>query len=319
MIKMVSNPKLKSPIMICAWPGMGEVAIRTALYLKKQLGFRELARMTPADYFELPGVVVHNAVLNSPSPGGGIFYYYKDPARRRDIILCIAGAQPIAGKSIPYATEIIKFAQRFGVQMILSFAALSTPIDHTQTPGVWIAASNRKLLDGFKGLGVKMLKDGQISGMNGLILGVAKRHGIDGACLLGEIPLYAIQIENPKASYAILEVLSKYLLIRFDLASLDERAKIMEDEIHKLIGYLKGEPQESQPLSEDEVERLKLDLADYSKLPESARKKIEELFMQAGLDIGKANDLKKELDTWHVFDEYQDRFLDLFRNKRANQ
>ena len=213
----------------------------------------------------------------------------------------------------------ISFAEKFKIKTVITFAAMSVPIDHTQESKVWIAVSNKKLLEGFKGFNLKLLKEGQISGMNGLILGVAKNKTLDGVCLLGEIPLYAIQIENPKASLVILEVLSRRLNFKLNLDSLRERVKFVEEEINRLIGYLKGEYKEPKPLSEDEIERIKKELAAYTKLPESGRKKIEELFRQAIKDISKASELKKELDRWHVFEDYQDRFLDLFRKRRTNQ
>lgn len=318
MIRTRIIPRLKSPIFICAWPGMGEVAIRAALHLKASLEFKEFAMMSASEFFEVPGIVVNNAILDIPALDGGRFYYYKDPLRRRDIILFIARSQPIAGRSFIYGEEIIKFIERFKVKTIITFAAMSVPIDHTQDSKVWIAVSNRKLLDGFRGYNLKILKDGQISGMNGLILGIGKLKGMEGICLLGEIPLYAIQIENPKASLAVLEVLSRYLNLTIELSFLRERARFVQEEINKLLGYLKGDYKEPRPLSDDEIERIKKELSAYTKLPESARKKIEELFKQATLDISKATELKKELDHWHVFEDYQDRFLDLFRKKKTD-
>ena len=39
MIKIIKNPNLKNPIFIAAWPGMGEVAYKTALFLREALKF----------------------------------------------------------------------------------------------------------------------------------------------------------------------------------------------------------------------------------------------------------------------------------------
>ncbi len=75
------------------------------------------------------------------------------------------------------------------------------------------------------------------------------------------------------------------------------------------------------PLNEEDIEKIKKDLAAYTKLPQSARKKIEGLFKKAARNIGIANNLKSELDQWNVYKEYEDRFLDLFRknNKKNKQ
>ena len=49
------------------------------------------------------------------------------------------------------------------------------------------------------------------------------------------------------------------------------------------------------------------------RLPGSSRVKIEKLFKEAQADRNRALALKAELDRLGVFDLYEDRFLDLFR------
>ncbi|MDD5449598.1 MAG: PAC2 family protein [Candidatus Omnitrophica bacterium] len=317
MIKNISTPRLKSPVMICAWPGMGEVAIRAALYLKENLPFKELAKLDAHDYFEPAGIAVKNGILDLPHYAGGLFYYYKNPGKNSDIILFISDAQPNTGNVAEYSKEIIDFAQKQHVGLIYSFAAMTVPIDHSQNCRVWIAASSKKLIQTFKGSNLKTLNDGQISGLNGLILGIAKNRKIDGVCLLGEIPIYTIQIENPKASMAVLEVINKALNLELNFNTMKERAKFVEEEINKLIGYIKGDTPPAGPLSEEDIDKIKKELAVFTKLPESGRKKIEELFKLAGEDLKNAGELKNELDKWSVFKEYEDRFLDLFRKKKS--
>ena len=54
---------------------------------------------------------------------------------------------------------------------------------------------------------------GSITGLNGLLIGAAKRRGIDGICLMGEIPDYLSRMPfpYPKASKAVLETLAKII------------------------------------------------------------------------------------------------------------
>jgi hypothetical protein len=51
---------------------------------------------------------------------------------------------------------------------------------------------------------------------------------------------------------------------------------------------------------------------DSSGLPLDARMRIEDMFRQVSRGECDPGTLKEELDRWHVFDEYQDRFLALF-------
>ncbi len=191
------------------------------------------------------------------------------------------------------------------------------PIEHTQGAGVWYASTTIELNNSLKKYNFKALSEGQVSGMNGLFLGIAKEKGFKGICLLGETPLYTIQIENPKASLAVLGALSRILNLQIDTQGLKEQANSMEGEINKLLDYLKlGSQGQSGPIGEEEIERIKKTLSQLTKLPVSVKEKIEKLFVEAKVDISKANELKTELDQWNVYKEYEDRFLDLFRKKK---
>jgi hypothetical protein len=50
-------------------------------------------------------------------------------------------------------------------------------------------------------------------------------------------------------------------------------------------------------------------------LPAEARMRIEQLFWQVRRGETDASELKAELDRWDLFEEYQDRFFELFRHK----
>ena len=52
---------------------------------------------------------------------------------------------------------------------------------------------------------------------------------------------------------------------------------------------------------------------DRSGIPSHARYAIEQLFEEARRDRNRVTDLETELRRWDLFDEYEDRFLDLFR------
>lgn len=50
-------------------------------------------------------------------------------------------------------------------------------------------------------------------------------------------------------------------------------------------------------------------------IPQDARTTIEELFKRVGRGQAEPAELKAELDAWGLFDEYEDRFLKLFRQR----
>jgi proteasome assembly chaperone (PAC2) family protein len=310
------KPKLRNPYLICGWPGMGEVAFKAANYLAEKLPAEEFAEINTEDFFYLTSSLVKEGVLAVPELPSGKFYYWKNRVGRNDLIIFISSSQPDLTKAEAYSQRIIHIARAFKVKRIVSFAAMPQPIEHTQPAGVWVTATSAGLNNELKKYNLSVLSEGQISGMNGLFLGLAKKEGFEGFCLLGEIPLYAIQIENPKASYAVLEVLATIVNIKIDFSELLNQAHLMETEINKLLDYLKlGNP--IGPINEEDIEKIKKSLSQLTKLPSSVKDRIEQLFKDARGDIGRANELKTELDKWNVYKDYEDRFLDLFKKSKG--
>ena len=81
----------------------------------------------------------------------------------------------------------------------------------------------------------------QIAGLNGLLLGVARERGLEGICLLGEVPSYTTRIPNPKASLAVLKVLLKVLEVDIDLAELAKIAEESDQQMKRLAAQAMGE------------------------------------------------------------------------------
>ena len=77
---------------------------------------------------------------------------------------------------------------------------------------------------------------GSITGLNGLLLGIAKNRGLEGICLMGEIPDYLSRapFPYPRASKSVLEVITSILGIRIDLSALDNMAAQIENFIESI-------------------------------------------------------------------------------------
>ncbi|MFA5116452.1 MAG: PAC2 family protein [Candidatus Omnitrophota bacterium] len=316
-VKITRRPKLKNPQLIVAWPGMGDVAFRTASFLIEKLGAKEFASIPSEDFLYLSGSIVQDGILDLPAPPTNKFYYWKNTRQGKDasdLIIFISDAQPDLTYYDEYCETILSAVKNHDLKTVICFAALPVPSDHTQDSEVLYCATDRKFSEELSAHKIKKLSSGQISGMNGLFLGLAKKKGYRGFCLLGEIPIYTIQIENPKAAQALLEALNKILGLSLDTHELKEQGRLIEDQINQLVDYLKpGSQHTPSPISEEEIERIKKSLSEYSKLPQSIRAKIEELFQQSRKDITKAGELKSELDKWNIYKEYEDKFLDLFK------
>jgi len=206
IIKIHARPKLKSPNMLAAWPGIGNVATIVANYLRSKLGFKELGALEASYFFDPTGVLVRNNVVEAPNFPQSQFYYWKNNGGGSDLILFIGDDQP-AAKGYELANCVLDVAQRFQVKRVYTCAAAMTRIHHTEPPSNLVQASNL-----------------QIAGLNGLLLGVANERAIDGVCLLGEVPVYATRVHNPMAALAVIKVLTGILEVKIDLAELAKMA-----------------------------------------------------------------------------------------------
>ncbi len=75
---------------------------------------------------------------------------------------------------------------------------------------------------------------GFITGLNGLMIGMAREKEMEAICLMGEFPVYIPHsLPYPMASISVLEVLTKILGINFDTSRLQDWANETEKRIEE--------------------------------------------------------------------------------------
>jgi len=240
LVKLYARPRLKSPIMLAAWPGIGNVAIIVATYLERKLDFKELGEVEAFHFFDPVGVIVRDDVVEAPQFPQSQFYYWKNKGGGSDIILFIGESQP-ASKGYELANCVLDVGIRFQVKRVYTCAAALTRIHHTEQPRVWGVGTNQEVSEDLKRYDLVQRRNLQISGLNGLLLGVAKERDIDGVCLLGEVPMYATRIQNPMAALAVLKVLTKMLGIEIDMDELAQLAMETKEKMREVAAEAMGE------------------------------------------------------------------------------
>ena len=240
LVKLYARPKLNSPNLIAAWPGIGNVSILVATYLERKLDFKRLGVIEASHFFDPIGVVVQDNVVEAPQFPQSKFYYRKNEGGGSDIILFIGEDQP-AAKGYELANCVLDVGLNFQAKRIYTCAAALTRIHHSEQPKVWGVATSQQLTDELKEYDLVQRGNLQIAGLNGLLLGVAKEKGVEGICLLGEVPMYATRIQNPMAALAILEVLTRMLDIEIDTLELAQLASETKEKMKLLAAEAMGE------------------------------------------------------------------------------
>ena len=238
-INFFHEPELVNPRLVAAWPGVGNVALIAATYLKDKLKAQEMGEMDHSDFFDAGGVFVKDNLIEMPKFPEGKFYYWVSGGGGDDIIIFLADAQPQMG-SYEYASQVLDVAERFGVKRVYTLAAALTE-HHPDQPRVLGAASSPDMLEELRKLDIVQAGDFYVAGLNGLLLGVANERGMEGVCLLGETVKYAAKMANPRASHAVLGILTTLLGVEIDMAELDGFAETSDRQIRQIGDDLRRE------------------------------------------------------------------------------
>jgi uncharacterized protein len=295
--------RMEASVMIAGWPGMGNVATDAVDYLRRKLNARIFAEINAKSVYVPEGVLVERGQVSFPRPPSTTFYYRKNPP-----LTLLKGSSQIQGRDAELLLgKVLDAAKQVNTEAIFTSAAFPVPMNHQEAVEIYFAANNRALSRDFRKIGLKPLKSGQISGLNGMLLGYAKEKGLDAACLLSTIPQYSIGIPNPRAVIEIIDVYAQLLDVEIDLTELensaeeiDKKLDAIEENVKEFMSYPVDNRSASEPGGKEKVPGRIID-------------KIEKLFEEAKNSRQKAVQLKEELDRWDLYPLYEDRFLDLFR------
>jgi proteasome assembly chaperone (PAC2) family protein len=298
-----------------------------------------IAEFEGGDLFDVTQVEVKHGLIQPARRPRNRFFMWIDPQKRHDLVIFLGEAQPPVGK-LPLCRQVIEYARELGVERVITFAAMATQMRPEHRSRVFGAATDIEGVDELRKLAVKVLEDGNIGGLNGVLLGTAAAGGLRGTCLLGEMPQVFAQVPFPKASLAILESFAALTGVNVDLAELAEQSKVVEEQLGALLeqveeqygrqpGAAEAEDEEGAEFgaAEEEGDEMEATGGDegvgyrYEEPEESVSEpvvaRIEELFSRAAGDRSKAFELKRELDRLGLFKQYEDRFLDLFSHPEA--
>ena len=218
---------ISQPTMIAALPDMGNVAGMVMSLLITRLAADLFAEI----YAFWPPFVTYNQGIIKYVQSSYKFYWVS----KYDLVIFTGDFNPSDPRRLyELCYEVLKIAEMFNVKILYSLAASLKPIN-TIEKLVYGAVNKPEMFNLLNKLNLQILEDeGQITGFNGLILGIAQEFNLDGICLLGEID--NPNVIQPKTSQAILKVLLKIINLSFiDLSELEEeekRKKFMEKQMN---------------------------------------------------------------------------------------
>jgi len=297
-VKLFREPELKRPILLCGWSGIANVGLVAINTMRRLMRAEEFGRIEPYGYFDPTHVVIANGLIEDLRfPATRLFSRRRQD---RDIVFLVGERQPEdTQKAYEMADEVLDVAEKLGCRRVYTSGASVTTIHHTAKPRVWAVPNSRRLIPEIRRYGNTILMseldsadgNGSITGLNGLLLGVAQSRGIEAICLLGEVPYYLQggPWPYPKASISVLEVLGSLLDIPLDLSELQESAARVEANIDRTLETLAG----------------------AEELPEQVREEVDSLRHPQHVDLGPITETEKQ--------EILDHLDELFRGEVGHE
>jgi proteasome assembly chaperone (PAC2) family protein len=251
------------------------------------VGAEDLGEIESWDFFYPRRVLIRDGELKELEFPSNKFYFKR--TEKMDLLFFIGEEQPTDGtrtyaegtKAYIMANLVLDVALKFGCRKVYTSGAAVAPIHHTARSRVWAVPNREDLIDEVKSYENTVLmsdiegRDGQgnITGLNGLLLGVAKKRGLEAICVMGEIPIYihGFPIPYPKGSKAVLEVLSTALGIEVQMDEINALVQQSEREIESVYERLPSEireqldklkyvaydrPSEPEPITEEDKKRI---------------------------------------------------------------
>ncbi|MCO5171303.1 MAG: PAC2 family protein [Planctomycetes bacterium] len=332
----LTHQRLNDPWLLAVWPGMGNVAMAAGGYLVERLNPQPLFTLPPGDFFDLGQVQVRDGVIGPARFPENRLYGWKHPGGGRDLVIFVGEAQPSV-RGYAFCEALLRAAQGLGVRRVVTFASMVTP-QHPSAPSrTFVVATSGALVEEVRrvddDLGV--LTEGAIAGLNGTLLAAAAAQGLEGVGIMGEVPQIATNVPYLKAAHAVLRVFSRLVGLDLDLGELAAQAARVEKGLLQLIqqlGAMAAQVQQQAAAGadapggdedEDDEPDLRQRRAQEAAAAVDAEEEraslapavvahIEELFLEAAGDRGRALELKALLDEHQVFKAYEDRFLNLF-------
>ncbi len=222
-VRFLERPKTKVPVLVCGMPDTGYVGRLAPDYLRSALKAKLIADFY-SEYF--PAQIRINKEGVADLLKGQLFWSRGDG---KNMLIFTGDAQPATPEGQHVISEkILEVAQELGVKRIFTLGAFITGMP-VAIPRVFGTATSSELLKTLEAKGVKTMTEGNITGMNGLLFGLAQIKGMEGIGLYGETSGFAVDTEAAKAIVvALADILD--LSLDYSTIKLEEQPDMVGEE-----------------------------------------------------------------------------------------
>jgi uncharacterized protein len=251
-ILVVKKVNLSNAVLIVGLPGIGLVGKIALDYLMKELKPEKIAEVYA--YSFPPSIHTKNSIVNLIHDD--IFYLKKG---KQEFVFLAGPVQPTLDPKIgtsqehyEFAETLIGFFKSIGVKEVITLAGINIGDKRLDVePNVIVAGTDKELIDSWLKIGAKEdKKEGLVSGVAGLMVGLSRMYGMKGACLMGETNIQLVYGDNGSAK-KVIEIICKRFKLKIKMSSITKDAKEIEKtfkELTKQLQSLEEEPEKDTNL-----------------------------------------------------------------------
>ncbi len=216
--------KLKDPVLVEGFPGLGLVGTISASYLVEKLKMDFVGYVT-SDQFP-PLAAIHDYKPHFPAR----IYVSK----KNNLIVLLSEFIVPVGACYELAQKVHEFSKENKVKQIVSLGGIHLK---SEEPKVYGIASQTGLLDALVKAGsVSLIKEGATTGVTGVLLAQGMVEGFPVVSFLAQAHE---EYMDPKASAMVLEVLKTHLKLDFETKTLESEAAEIESKMKDMMARAK--------------------------------------------------------------------------------
>ena len=214
MVFLAEKPGLRKPILVEGLPGIGFVANIVVLHLIGELKAKKFCEIHSPS-FQAFSLTSRDGAFRCPI---NELYYCSPESMDRDLILLLGNSQAGDPKGqYDLCKRILDISQGLGCELVLTIGGLRRDVISSE-PQVFCGASDTETLNAARALGARVMR-GQIYGVAGLLIGLARLRKMKGLCVLSETSgLFA----DVAAARSALRFICKFLSLDVDYSRLDQ-------------------------------------------------------------------------------------------------
>jgi proteasome assembly chaperone (PAC2) family protein len=232
-----ARPKLRSPIMVCAfkgWNDAGEAASAALSFIRGTFESEEVARIDPEEFYDFtavrPTVRLAAGRTREIDWPQNLISAARVPGADTDLLM-LQGVEPSL-RWRRFTGAVLEAARELGARMVITLGALLADVPHSRPVGVTAIASDESLMER---LGFERTSYEGPTGIVGVLHHACRTGGMTSASLWASVPHYVAATPNPKVALALVRAFEGAAGLAVDAGDLERAADEYERQVSAAV------------------------------------------------------------------------------------